>query len=177
MCFLLKKVLYLNINFTTMKSFEIEIKWSFIFILVGLFWMVLERIFGLHDIHIAKHAIYTNFVAIPAVAVYVYALLDKKKNYYKGKMSYRQGLVSGIFLSVGVTVLTPLSQLITSTLISPNYFNNVINYVVEKGQMTQEQAADYFNLKSYIIQGVFFAPVMGVLTSLIVAFAVKSKQA
>jgi hypothetical protein len=160
-----------------MKSFEIEIKWSFIFILVGLFWMVLERIFGLHDIHIAKHAIYTNFVAIPAVAVYVYALLDKKKNYYKGKMSYRQGLVSGIFLSVGVTVLTPLSQLITSTLISPNYFNNVINYVVEKGQMTQEQAADYFNLKSYIIQGVFFAPVMGVLTSLIVAFAVKSKQA
>ncbi|MDP3929054.1 MAG: DUF4199 domain-containing protein [Bacteroidota bacterium] len=160
-----------------MKSFEIEIKWAFIFILVGLFWMVLERIFGLHDIHIAKHAIYTNFVAIPAVAVYVYALLDKKKNYYKGKMSYRQGLVSGIFLSVGVTVLTPLSQLITSTLISPNYFNNVINYVVEKGQMTQEQAADYFNLKSYIIQGVFFAPVMGVLTSLIVAFAVKSKQA
>ena len=159
-----------------MKSFEIEIKWSFIFILVGLFWMVLERIFGLHDIHIAKHAIYTNFVAIPAVAVYVYALLDKKKNYYKGKMSYRQGLVSGIFLSVGVTVLTPLSQLITSTLISPNYFNNVINYVVEKGQMTQEQAADYFNLKSYIIQGVFFAPVMGVLTSLIVAFAVKSKR-
>lgn len=159
-----------------MKSFEIEIKWAFIFTAMGLFWMVLERMFGLHDIHIAKHAIYTNFIAIPAVAVYVYALLDKKKNYYRGKMSYRQGLVSGIFLSVGVTVLTPLSQLVTSVLISPDYFNNVIAHVVAQNQMTQEQAADYFNLKSYIIQSVFFAPVMGVLTSLIVAFAVKSKS-
>lgn len=160
-----------------MKSFEIEIKWAFIFTAMGLFWMVLERMFGLHDIHIAKHAIYTNFVAIPAVAVYVYALLDKKKNYYKGKMTYKQGLLSGIFISVGVTVLSPLSQLITSTLISPDYFNIVIQYVVSQGQMTQAQAVDYFNLKSYIIQSVFFAPVMGVLTSLIVAFAVKSRQA
>jgi hypothetical protein len=159
-----------------MKSFEIEIKWAFIFTAMGLFWMVLERIFGLHDIHIAKHAIYTNFIAIPAVAIYVYALLDKKKNYYKGKMSYRQGLVSGIFLSVGITVLTPVSQLITATLITPNYFNNVIAYVVEQKQMTQEQAMDYFNLKSYIIQSVFFAPVMGVITSLIVAFTLKSKS-
>jgi phosphate/sulfate permease len=48
--------------------------------------------------------------------------------------------------------------------------------VVSEGLMTQEQALDYFNLKSYIIQSVFLAPVMGVLTSLIVAFVLKSKK-
>lgn len=158
-----------------MKNFKIEIKWAIIFTLMGLFWMVLEKMFGLHDVNIAKHAIYTNFVAIPAIAVYVYALLDKKKNYYKGKITYRQSLVSGIVISAIVTVFSPVSQIITSTIITPDYFNNAAAYAVEQGVMTQEQAADYFNLKSYIIQSVFFAPVMGVLTSLIVSFFVKTK--
>ena len=159
-----------------MKSFQIEIKWAFIYTLMGLFWLFLERTFGLHDIHIAKHAIYTNFIAIPAVAIYVYALLDKKKNYYGEYITYKQGLVSGSILSVGIAILTPISQFVGLQFISPNYFSHVIQHVVSEGLMTQEQALDYFNLKSYIIQSVFLAPVMGVITSLIVAFVLKSKK-
>ncbi len=159
-----------------MKSFQIEIKWALIFTLIGLIWVVLEKSFGLHDVNIAKHALYTNFIAIPEVAVYVYALLDKKKNYYKGNMSYQQGLVAGIIISIGVALLAPLSQYIGLNMISPQYFNNIINHVVAQGHMTQAQALDYFNLKSYMIQSVCLAPVMGIITSLIVAFVVKSKK-
>lgn len=63
-----------------MKKYRIEIKWGAIFALMSLLWMVLERIVGLHDEHIELHATYTNFVAIPAIAIYVLGLLEKGKN-------------------------------------------------------------------------------------------------
>ena len=70
-----------------MSKYKIELKWGIIFTLMMLVWMVLEKIAGLHDEHIDKHAIYTNFVAIPAIIVYVLALLDKRKGYYNGTMT------------------------------------------------------------------------------------------
>jgi hypothetical protein len=46
---------------------------------------------------------------------------------------------------------------------------------VRTGHMTQEAAESYFNIRSYIIQGIVGAPVMGIVTSAVVAFFVKSK--
>ena len=152
-----------------MNKFKIEIKWSIIFIMMMLLWMVMEKVTGLHDVHIDKHPIYTNFVAIPAIIVYVLALLDKRKNYYDGKMTYKQGLISGIIISLIVTLFSPLTQYITSAIITPDYFTNVINYSVSQGKMTQEAAEAYFNLKSYMIQVIIATPIMGVVTTAIVA--------
>lgn len=152
-----------------MNKFKIEIKWSIIFIIMMLLWMVMERIVGLHDVHIDKHAIYTNFVAIPAIIVYVLALLDKRKNFYDGKMTYMQGFISGIIISIIVTIFSPLTQYITSTIITPDYFANVINYSVSQGMMTQTEAEEYFNLKSYMIQVLIGTPIMGIVTAAIVA--------
>jgi hypothetical protein len=61
-----------------MKSIKIEIKWGVLFILVGLIWMVFEKTMGWHDAYIDKQATYTNFIAPIAIAIYVFALLDKK---------------------------------------------------------------------------------------------------
>ena len=41
--------------------------------------------------------------------------------------------------------------------------------------MTQEAAEKYFNLKSYIIQGMVGAPIMGIITTTIVALFTKKK--
>ncbi|MFN7327183.1 MAG: hypothetical protein ACK5SQ_11430, partial [Chitinophagales bacterium] len=62
-----------------MEKFAVEIRWALVFGAMSLLWMMLEKMAGLHDQHIAKHAIYTNLVAIPAIAVYVFALRDKAK--------------------------------------------------------------------------------------------------
>ncbi len=140
-----------------------------------LIWMVLERLFGLHNEHIDKHAIYTNFVVIPAVIVYVLALLDKRKNFYNGKMTYKQGFVSGLIISLIVTVLSPLTQYITSTVITPGYFSNMIIYAVSEGQMNQMEAEEYFNLKSYISQVLIATPIMGIVTTAIVAIFTRKK--
>lgn len=73
-------------------------------------------------------------------------------------------------------ILTPLSQYVTSTFITPDYFNNVITYAVSTGQMEQQAAEEYFNLKSYIMQSTIFAAVMGLVTSAVVAFFIRSKS-
>jgi len=159
-----------------MNKISIEIKWGVIFTVVALLWMVFEKAMGWHDVLIAKHAIYTNFFGIIAVLIFVLALRDKKLNFYHGSMTWRQGFVAGLIVTIVVTVLSPLSQFITSTYITPDYFNNIIAYSVEIKAMNQEQAEAYFNLKSYIIQATFGALVMGVVTSAAVAWILKTKK-
>ena len=156
-----------------MTNFKIEIKWALIFAAMTLGWMLMERLVGLHSTHIDKHLLYSNLIAIPAIAVYVFALLDKRKNYYQGKMTYQQGFMSGLVISLLVMVLSPITQVITSWVITPDYFANIIQHSVSTGKMTQQEAENYFNLKSYIIQGLAGAPVMGIVTSAIVAFFTK----
>lgn len=158
-----------------MKKYSIEIKWAIIFVGMTLVWMVLEKSVGLHSEHINKHSIYTNFIAIPAILIFVLALLDKRKNFYKGFMTYKQGFVTGVIITVIVTILSPLTQFITSTLITPEYFQNVIKYSVGQGLMTQEKAENYFNLKSYIFQGLIGAFIMGLITAAIVAIFTQRK--
>ncbi len=103
-----------------------------------------------------------------------FALLEKRRVYYKGKMTYWQGFKTGLLITLVVTILTPLTQWITLSMITPQYFENVIAYAVENGKMTQQEANDYFNLKSYMIQSLLGAPIMGIVTSgIVAAFTVK----
>lgn len=158
-----------------MKKYSIEIKWAIIFAVTTLVWMFLEKLVGLHSEHIDKHSIYTNFIAIPAIIIYVLALLDKRKNFYSGIMTYKQGFVSGLIITLIVTVLSPLTQFITSTIITPEYFPNVIKHVVSRELMKQEEAEKFFNLNAYIVQGLIGAFVMGLITTAIVAIFTRRK--
>ena len=133
-----------------MKKFVTEIKWGLIFTLAGLLWMLLEKTLGWHDVLIAKHAIYTNLFAIIAIIIFVFALIEKRNKDLGGKMTWAQGIVSGVIISFVVAILAPLSQYISHQLISPNYFTNAINYNVEIGALNQKNAETLFNIKSYL---------------------------
>lgn len=160
-----------------MKKISIEIKWAIIFAMMTLLWMFLEKLVGLHSAYIDKHPIYTNLYALPAIAIYVLALLEKRDKYYAGIMTWKQGFISGLLITVIVTILSPLTMIITAYLITPEYFPNAISYAVTSGKMTQGEAEKYFSLDSYIMQGLIGALVMGLLTSAIVAFFTKKKAA
>ncbi|WP_375584720.1 DUF4199 domain-containing protein [Cyclobacterium xiamenense] len=158
-----------------MKKYAIEIKWGIIFALMSLLWMVLERLAGLHDAHIEQHAIYTNLVAIPAIAIYVLGLLEKRKKFYAGTMSYGQGFKAGLFITLVVTLLSPLTLWLTLSLITPDFLENARGYAVESGKMEQEAADAYFSFTNYLIQGIVGAPIMGILTTAIVAIFTRKK--
>lgn len=158
-----------------MNKYQTEIKWAVIFSLATLGWMFLEKTLGWHDEYIGKHAIYTNLFALVAITIYVLALLDKRKTVYNGKMNWKQGFISGIILSVVIAIFSPITQYITANTITPEYFPNAIKHIVESGKMSQETAESYFNLKSYVLQGVFGALSMGIVTAAIVALFVKKQ--
>lgn len=159
-----------------MGKIKLEIKWAFIFIATTLVWMVLEKLVGLHDTHIDKHMYMTNLFAIPAILIFVLALRAKKKKDYNGQMSYKQGFLAGLIITVIVTIFSPLTQWIISTIITPEYFPNVIAYSLETGfHNSVEEAEAYFNLNSYMVQSTIWAFVMGVVTTAIVAIFVKTK--
>jgi hypothetical protein len=158
-----------------MKNITTEIKWALIFVAMTLSWMVFEKLAGFHDVNIEKHPVVTNLIAIPAIAIYVLALLDKRKRDYAGVMSYKQGFISGLIITAIVTLLSPLTQVITSVVITPDYFKNVIEYTVSHGLNSREETEKYFSLGSYIIQGLIGAPVMGIITTSIVAVFTRTK--
>jgi len=160
-----------------MKNISIEIKWAILFSIMVLLWMCLEKLFGLHGKYIDYHLYLTNLFAIPAIWVMVLALKEKKKNYYKGQITYQQGLISGVILSIFICATSPITQWITSYIITPEYFPNVIKRSVELGYFkTKELAEANFNYKNYAIQGVIGSLIMGVVTTLIAMIFIKSKK-
>jgi hypothetical protein len=160
-----------------MKNIKIEIKWAIIFSVMGLLWMVLEKLCGLHGKYIDYHLYLTNLFAIPAIIVMVMALKDKKKNFYDGRMNYKQGLISGIILSVIIALLSPLTQWVTSFVITPEYFPNVIKRSVEIGYFkTTAEAEANFNYQNYAIQGAIGALVMGIVTTAIAMIFIRTKK-
>jgi hypothetical protein len=160
-----------------MENFKIELKWAIIFSVMGLVWMVLEKLSGLHSTYIGYHLYLTNLFAIPAIWVMVLALTDKKKNFHQGQITYLQGLVSGIVLSIFIALLSPLTQWITSYVITPEYFPNVIKYSLETGYYkTLEEAEAAFNYPNYAKQGAIGALLMGIVTTAIAMIFIKSKK-
>lgn len=158
-----------------MENIKIELKWAVVFMQVTLTWIVIEKVSGLYSDHIDKHAIYSNLFMIPAITVYVFALIDKRNDYYEGSMTYKQGFVSGVLLTVFVTLLSPLTQYVSTEWIGPEYFPNIIAYNVEIGALSQADAENYYNLKSFIMEGLIATPLMGLFTTALVALFTKRK--
>ena len=158
-----------------MNNLKHALKWGIIFTFAYFAWMFFEKAMGWHDVKIAQHPTYTNIFSVIAIVVYVFALRDKRKE-LGGTMTWKQGFVAGVLVSVVVAVLSPLVQWITHTAITPDYFANAQAYSVSTGKVTQEQAETFFNLQSYILQASIFGLIVGVITSAIVALFVRRKE-
>jgi hypothetical protein len=92
-------------------------------------------------------------------------------------MTYKEGFMTGLKITAIVTVFSPLTQWIISSVITPNFFENVIKYSIETGYHKNIADAEaQFNLKSYIIQSTFGSLIMGIVTSAIVAIFTKKKS-
>ena len=160
-----------------MHNYKLEIKWGVLFTLITLLWILFERMMGWHSANIEEHASGSLFFALPAIAVYIAALLDKRKNEFDGVMTWKQGLMTGFYVTVVVVLLNPVAQVLIHTVLSPDYLQNMADYSVASGNMEREDAEAYFSLTNYIIQGIVGAFFMGVVTSALVAVFTRKKPA
>lgn len=144
---------------------------------MGLLWMVLEKLCGLHGKFIDYHLYLTKLFAIPVIILMVMVMKDKKKYFYDGRMNYKQGLISGIILSFIIALLSPLTQWVTSYVITPEYFPNVIKRSLEIGYYkTTAEAEANFNYQNYAIQGAIGALFMGIVTTAIAMIFIRTKN-
>jgi hypothetical protein len=161
---------------TGTAKFAIELRWALIFSLMYLAWMLAERVAGFHDTRLAQQPMVGPLIMIPSIIVYWLALRSKKRS-LEGQMTYRQGLLSGCVLTAFVVALSPLNQLLTSRVISPDYFANLIEYTVAQGALTPAQAQQQFNFGNYVVIGLIAGALTGIVFSAILAAFVRSRPA
>jgi hypothetical protein len=145
-------------------------------------WICLEFIFGMHDKYIDYHMYVTNLAyIIPVIGVH-WAV---KRRYYAqppGEFQIKDGLMSGVIVGVTAAFLTLPLLWIFFTYINPDFFGNMIAVSAKKAIMSGgnsivaiQDAQEYFQLSSYLIQSFTSMLMLGVLISLMVSFRLIKK--
>ncbi|HBY66829.1 MAG TPA: DUF4199 domain-containing protein [Flavobacteriaceae bacterium] len=158
-----------------MNKIYIELKWAIIFMITLLSWMLLEKTLGWHEEEIADHWWLTMLFAPFAIFIYLLAVREKRRRVYNKKITWLQGFISGVILTLFVALLSPIAQYITHNYITPEYFKTVIEYSVTNDLMTRTKANDYFNITNYMWQSAFGALGFGIVTAAIVAVFVRKR--
>ncbi|NHM01498.1 DUF4199 domain-containing protein [Flavobacterium difficile] len=158
-----------------MSKFKIEFKWAIYYTFLGIMWFQLEKYLGYHDEKIAFHPVFTNFIYIFIFLIYLLFLVDKKKNFFNGVMSWQQGLLSGVILALFAMVLTPFALYFSLKYVNPNFFESMINYSVSKG-MKLENATALFDTTTYMLFAAFGTFSFGILFAALAAALIKTKK-
>ena len=112
---------------------------------------------------------------IPAFLLYLLAISDKKRTYFGGKMSLKHGLFTGLSITAIVSVIASLSQVFIHTVITPNFFENSIDYAVDQGLGAADAKAIY-NLLSYTILSLFITAIAGVVLTVIASLILRNRK-
>lgn len=157
-----------------MKKFAIEIKWGIRYFFAYLLWVYIEKASGYYSEKIDDYLMYSMLFYFIAIFIYVLAINDKKKNYFHNDMDWKQGAVTGVFMTIVIAILMPLCQIVIHKGMAPEFFPNMIQNTVDKGGKLQNAQA-FFNLSSFIFQSIFSALSFGVVISAIVAYFLQTK--
>lgn len=152
-----------------------ELKWAIVYVVMTMAWALLGKGLGFHDTNIAAGAIFNTLIIIPSVIIYVLAMREKKLKHYGGQISYKQAFMSGLVLTLFVTILGPVYPAFTNA-ISPDFFDNSIRFMVTSDQMSEADAVKQFTLTSFIIQGFFGSIVFGLVYAAIISIFLRSKN-
>lgn len=158
-----------------MKKVMTEVKWAFIYIAMTFAWALIGKILGFHGRSVESNVYFNSLIIIPSVVIYILALKEKKRVYYKNSMGFKQGFLSGLILTLLITILGPLTLVFTN-IISPDFFYNLNNYVVMHNIMSEAEAKHEYNLIAFIIQGLIAAPAFGILYTLIIVAVLTRKK-
>jgi len=158
-----------------MNKFKIEFKWAIYYTFLGIIWFKLENYLGFHGEGVANQAVFSNLIYLFIFGIYILFLMDKKKNYYNGIMTWQQGLISGVVLSVLAMILAPFAIYFKLKYVNPNFFEQMIQASTKRG-INLENAEALYNMKAYITLGVVDCLSFGIIFAALASSIVKSKK-
>lgn len=158
-----------------MKKIYIEVKWAVIFSIALLCWILLEKTMGWQDDRIADLWWLTLLFGPFAVLLYLLALREKRRRVYEGKITWTQGFISGLAISVFVALLSPLTEYVAYNFFTPDNFNTIAESSVTNNLIANTKINNVFNINNYHWQSAFGLFSFGVINTVITAFFVRKK--
>jgi hypothetical protein len=159
-----------------MKQFSIELKWAFNFFIASMLWMMLEKFLGYHDDKIQYQPIFSMLFGFVTLVIYIFALKDKKINFYHNQMNWREGFVSGLTLSLVIALFTTMIEYTKHHVISPYFLETMQKIIVEQNKMTLENAENFFTFSNTLSQSIFYVISFGSVLAALISLVTKSKD-
>lgn len=153
-----------------------EFRWAFIILMFSLLWTAFEFEMGWHGSNFEHHRIYTFLFIIPFSLCFWFFLLDKRGNRFKKRFRFKHAFNSGMALSILVALFTIPAQLLIHYFVTPKYFNEAQNYMVESGEMSQDQAQEFFTLSNFVILFPILYLLLGTFLSILFANILQQKN-
>lgn len=158
-----------------MKKLYIELKWAVIFTIALLCWILFEKTLGWDNEQILEHWWLTLLFIPFAILIFLLALREKRRRVYDRKMTWMQGFVSGLIISIIVALLSPLTEYIAYNIFTPEYFNAIAESSVTNDLMARSKMNSILKINSYRWQSAFGLFGFGILVSVVSAFFVRKK--
>jgi hypothetical protein len=159
-----------------MKQFSIELKWAFNFFIASMLWMMLEKFLGYHDDKIQYQPLFSMLFGFVTLVIYIFALKDKKINFYHNQMNWREGFVSGLTLSLVIALFTTMIEYTKHHVISPYFLETMQKIIVEQNKMTLENAENFFTFSNTLSQSIFYVISFGSVLAALISLVIKSKD-
>lgn len=149
-----------------MNNRIIELKYGIFLALAGFLWVCLEFAVGLHTKYIDLHPKVTVLGIIPVIALSILGLSEKIRS-MGSEASAVKIMLSGLLIALISGLLSAGLQWVFFTFINPHFFADFTRFAVEHGYSTEEEARGYFNLASYMQQGLIGTIGLGIFITLI----------
>ena len=170
------KIVNSHVIWDIMKQFSIEFRWAFTFLLAQTLWIMFERTLGFHDEKLQYQPLFSMLFNFILIAIYILAIRDKKIKIYKGQMTWQEGFVTGLMLTLIIALFTTMTEYTKHHVISPYLLDDMKAMILEEKRMTNEQADKYFSFSKTLSNSIFFTISIGVLITSIAAWIMKSKE-
>lgn len=158
-----------------MNKLGIELKWAAIISVFYCIWAFIEKSTGNHQDFNNIIILALLFILLTSI-ITLGAFLDKKKNFYQGKWDFKQAFRFGLFLTGLAALLNPIAHYIIHNSISPEYFNNLIEYQVNKGRSSKIELEKIYNFDNTMYQNMRDILSFGIVLSAILAYFLKTKN-
>lgn len=159
-----------------MKRFSIEIKWGILITLALIASAIVEKEMGLYQKpDFAYYLLSTLCFAPIGLLLYVFFYREKKKVFFNGNMTWRQGFFAGMMLTAIIAVLVPIQKNVIHRVIAPELFENTIVQFTASGKRTRTEAEEIWNLTSVIYTGIQIVLSAGIVASALLSLGFRTK--
>lgn len=159
-----------------MKKFAIEFRWGITYFLAYTLWLMMEKSLGFHGEKIMYQPVFHLLFFFVALGLYGLMLRDKKKNYFKNELNWRDGFFSGLMYTFIIAMLSVMSMVTFHEWLSPNFLEDMKNLVVSQGQLDEEQATEFFSFSKTLSQHIYMILSQGAILSAMWSFFLKTKE-